>query len=76
MMTLEPDVVVESDRCVAPVGMGERFRRERLHRGTVERLEELLARRSEVAADAGVQAGDLVPDRCIQFLEAEELPVA
>ena len=27
IVTLEPDVVVEADRCLAPVGMGEGFRR-------------------------------------------------
>jgi hypothetical protein len=56
--------------------MDEGLRRQRLHRRTLDRLEEVLTRGAEVAADARVQAGDLLADGEVQFLEAEELPVA
>ena len=76
MVPLEPDVVVQPDRRLAPVGMDEGLRRQRQHRRTLDRLEEVLTRGAEVAADARVQAGDLLPDGGVQFLEAEEAPVA
>ena len=76
VVALEPDVVVQPDRRLAPVGMDEGLRRQRLHRRPLDRLEELLPRGAEVAADARVQAGDLLGDGGVQLLEAEELPVA
>jgi hypothetical protein len=54
----------------------EGLRRHRLHRRALDRLEEVLTRSAEVAADAGVQAGDLVADGGVQVLQREELPVA
>jgi hypothetical protein len=36
----------------------------------------VLTRGAEVAADAGVQAGDLPPDGGVQFLKTEEAAVA
>src|SRR6478735_6318814 len=76
VVPLEPDVVVQPDRRLAPVGMDEGLRRQRLHRRALDRLEEVLTRSAEVAADARVQAGDLLADGGVQLLEAEELPVA
>ena len=47
-----------------------------MHRRAIEGLEELLARRPQVAADATIQASDLLADGDVQFVEAEEPPVA
>jgi len=69
-------MVIGADSHLAPIGMDEGFRGQRLQRRALDRLEQILPGGAEVAADAGIQPAQFLPDGRVQLNEGEELPVA
>ena len=70
------DVVVGGDARPLPLGIAIRFSRQGLERWALDRLQQLAPALAKLAHDPGVEIGDTLPDRSVQFVQREKAPVA
>lgn len=73
-----PSCIMAMEACCGAHHMGRSLAAlgQRLHGRAIERLEKVLTRGAQMTADTGVQASKLFADGGVEFVEAEELPVA
>ena len=75
-MVIDADVVIGPNGDLLPISMNMACRRKRDQGGLVQPLEELLARGSKMAADAGIQPRQFFSDCRVQLFQREERPMA